>query len=235
MKLLVVDDDRMLAELVRRALAEEGHVVDVANDGTTARMLAFVNEYDGVVLDITLPGANGLEIVRELRRDKRFTPILLLTGASEPADIVRGLDSGADDYLTKPFHLDVLKARIRALLRRGGGGSLPDELAFGGIVLDRSRRRVRCMGVPLQMTPREFALLEYLVLHAERVVSRSELIEKVWDQHFEPGSNVVDVHIGRLRNKLRQAHPGVRLETVRGVGFILLPAIGTTTEHEESA
>jgi DNA-binding response OmpR family regulator len=221
MKLLIVDDDRMLAELVRRAFVEEGHAVDVVHDGTAAKTLAFVNAYDVIVLDVTLPGTSGLAIVRELRAEERTTPVLLLTGAREPEDIVHGLDTGADDYLTKPFELDVLKARVRALGRRRGAVSRSDQVAFGDIVLDRRRRRAHTMGRALQMTPREFALLEYLMLHAERVVTRTELLEKVWDLNFDPGSNVVDVHVARLRNKLRQAGATLRLDTIRGVGFAL--------------
>ena len=236
MRLLVVDDDRMLAELVRRAFMEEGHAVDVAHDGPSARGLAFVHDYDAIVLDIGLPKIGGLEIVAELRSRGRTTPLLLLTVARDPEDVVRGLDTGADDYLTKPFELDVLKARVRALTRRRGGVGRQDQVAVGGVILDRRRRRAVSMGRELQMTPREFTLFEYLVLHADKVVTRSELLEKVWDLSFDPGSNVVDVHIARLRTKLRQAKAGIHLDTVRGVGYVLSVDDGGHGSHaEESA
>ena len=220
MKLLVVEDDRMLAALIRRGLTEEGHVVDVAPDGAQGRMLAFVHDYDGIILDVVLPDASGLGIVRDLRTEGRSTPVLLLTGHRDAEDVVRGLDAGADDYLTKPFDMNVLKARVRALLRRGGARR-SDRLAFGGIVLDRLTRQAATEGKKLQLTPKEYSLLEYLIVNAERVVTRTELLEKVWDVHFDPGSNVVDVHVARLRDKLRRIGTTAQLVTVRGAGFML--------------
>src|SRR5688500_11266510 len=156
-----------------------------------------------------------------MRRENRLTPTLILTGRATKEDIVRGLDVGADDYLTKPFELDELKARMRALVRRGGGERRSEQLAIGGVVLDRRKRLASVEGVPIRMTPKEFALLEYLMMKMDEVVTRSELLEKVWDFHFDPGSNVVDVHVARLRAKLRLASAGVSLETVRGIGFVL--------------
>jgi DNA-binding response OmpR family regulator len=219
-KLLVVEDDRMFAELVRRALREEGHVVDLARDHATARTLAFVNDYDGLVLDVHLPDGNGLALVQELRAEGRTTPVLMLTGNDTPGDVVRGLDAGADDYLTKPFDLDVLRARVRALVRRSGARSV-QTLAFGGVIMERGSYRVVINGRKVSFTPKEFALLSYLIQHAETVVTRSELLEKVWDLTFDPGSNVVDVHVARLRGKLREHGAVPRLVTVRGTGFLL--------------
>jgi two-component system OmpR family response regulator len=221
MKLLVVEDDRMLSALIRRALTEEGFAVDVATDGDQAEAVAFVNEYDGIVLDLVLPGKSGLQLLQQLRREGRLTPILILTGRRDKQDIVRGLDVGADDYLTKPFDLDELKARVRALVRRGGGSRRSDLLAMGGVLLDRRKRQANVDGLVLRMTPKEFALLEYLMTRADEVVTRTELLEKVWDFHFDPGSNVVDVHVARLRAKLRLANAGLSLDTVRGIGFVL--------------
>jgi len=221
MKLLVVEDDRMLSELIRRALVEDGFTVDVAPDGEQAETVAFVHDYDGIILDLVLPGKSGLQLVQQLRREGRLTPILILTGRRDKRDIVRGLDIGADDYLTKPFDLDELKARVRALVRRGGGSRRSDHLAIGGLLLDRRRRLATIDGHPLRMTPKEFALLEYLMMRADEVVTRTELLEKVWDFHFDPGSNVVDVHVARLRAKLRLANANVSLDTVRGIGFVL--------------
>jgi DNA-binding response OmpR family regulator len=220
MRLLVVEDDRMLSELVRRSLVEAGFAVDVASDGEQAEALAFVNDYDGIVLDLMLPRKSGLQLLQQMRREGRTTPTLILTGRRAKEDIVRGLDVGADDYLTKPFDLDELKARVRALVRRGGAPR-SEHVALGGVLLDRRRRQASVEGQQLRMTPKEFALLEYLMTRADEVVSRTELLEKVWDFHFDPGSNVVDVHVARLRAKLRLTNARVRLETVRGIGFVL--------------
>jgi DNA-binding response OmpR family regulator len=220
MKVLVVEDDRMLSALVRRALAEEGYTVDVATDGEQAEALAFVNDYDALILDLVLPGKSGLQLLQQLRREGRLTPTLILTGRTDKHDVVRGLDLGADDYLTKPFDLDELKARVRALLRRGGARP-SDRLTLAGVVLDRRRRQATIEGRALRMTPKEFALLEHLVMNADEVVTRTELLEKVWDFQFDPGSNVVDVHVARLRAKLREANARVCVDTVRGIGFVL--------------
>lgn len=230
MKLLVVDDDRMLSALVRRALREEGHAVDVAADGEQAEALAFVNDYDGIILDLGLPGKSGLQLLQQMRREGRLTPTLILTGRRDTQDVVRCLDLGADDYLTKPFDIDELKARVRALLRRGSARS-SERIAISGLMLDRRRRQATIEGQALRMTPKEFALLEHLVLNADDVVTRSELLEKVWDLHFDPGSNVVDVHVARLRAKLRDANAHVSLDTVRGIGFVL----ATGANGEENA
>jgi DNA-binding response OmpR family regulator len=220
MKLLVVEDDRMLSELIRRALIEDGFAVDVASDGEQAETLVFVNDYDGIILDLVLPRKSGLHLLQQMRREARATPTLILTGRRAKQDIVRGLDVGADDYLTKPFDLDELKARVRALVRRSGG-LRNEQVALGGVLLDRRRRQATVDGQQLRMTPKEFALLEYLMMKADEVVPRSELLEKVWDFQFDPGSNVVDVHVARLRAKLRSASANVSLDTVRGVGFML--------------
>ena len=231
MKLLVVEDDRMLSELVRRSLMEEGFTVDVAWDGEQAETLAFVNEYDGIILDLMLPRKSGLQLLQQLRREGRSTPPLILTGRRAKQDVVRGLDVGADDYLTKPFDLDELKARVRALVRRGGAPR-SEQLALGGLVLDRRRRQASVEGQQIRMTPKEFALLEYLILRSDEVVTRTELLDKVWDVHFDPGSNVVDVHVARLRAKLRVMDTRIRLDTVRGIGFVLAASDG---EDQESA
>jgi two-component system OmpR family response regulator len=222
-RLLVVEDDRMFAELIRRALREDAHVVDVAPDLAEARAHALVHDYDGILLDVGLPGGSGLQLARELRERGRATPILVLTGADTPGVVVRGLDAGADDYVTKPLDLAVLKARVRALVRRAGP-RVVETLTLGGVVVERGSYRVSINGRKVQLTPKEFALLAYLVQHAERVVTRSELLEKVWDLSFDPGSNVVDVHVAHLRSKLREHGAVPRLVTVRGAGFVLTVA-----------
>jgi DNA-binding response OmpR family regulator len=219
-RLLVVEDDRMFAELIRRALREDAHVVDVASGLQAARAHALVHEYDGILLDVSLPDGSGLQLARELREKGRPTPILMLTGADTPGDVVRGLDAGADDYVTKPLDLTVLKARVRALVRRTGP-RLVETLALGDVVVERGVYRASVNGRRVPLTPKEFALLAYLVQHAERVVTRTELLEKVWDLSFDPGSNVVDVHVAHLRSKLREHGARPRLVTVRGTGFVL--------------
>jgi two-component system copper resistance phosphate regulon response regulator CusR len=220
MKILVVEDDRKVAGFIEQGLREEGYAVDVAKDGDEATTLAHVNDYDAVLLDLMLPKKNGLQVAAELRREGRRTPILMLTARDSTEDIVRGLDAGADDYLSKPFKFDELLARLRALTRRGGAARL-DRLAYGPLDLDRLRHKARAAGHLLDLTPREFQLLEHFMLHPEEVIRRTELLEKVWDMHFDPESNVVDVHVGNLRRKLREAGCDALIQTVRGVGFCL--------------
>jgi DNA-binding response OmpR family regulator len=218
MKILVVEDDRKVAGFIEQGLREEGYAVDVAPDGDEATTLAHVYDYDLVVLDVMLPKKNGLQVAAELRREGRKTPILMLTARDATEDVVRGLDAGADDYLTKPFKFDELLARVRALVRRGGAGRT-ELLACGPIELDRLKHRVRVSGKKLELTPKEFQLLEHFLLRPDEVVRRTDLLEKVWDLHFDPESNVVDVHVGNLRRKLRDASNVDWIQTVRGVGF----------------
>lgn len=220
MKILVVEDDRKVAGFVEQGLKEEGYVVDLARDGDEATMLAHINDYDAVLLDVVLPKKNGFQIAAELRREGRNTPILMLTSRDAPEDVVRGLDAGADDYLSKPFRFDELLARIRALHRRGGAERL-DVLRYGAVTLDRLRHVASVNDRRLDLTPKEFQLLEFFLLHAEEVVRRTTLLEKVWDMHFDPESNVVDVHVGNLRRKLSHAAGEPLLATIRGVGFSL--------------
>ena len=223
MKILVVEDDRKVAGFIEQGLREEGYAVDVAKDGDDATTLAHVNDYDAILLDLMLPKKNGLQVAAELRREGRRTPILMLTARDSTEDVVRGLDAGADDYLSKPFKFDELLARLRALTRRGGAARL-DRLTYGALDLDRLRHKARAGGNLLDLTPREFQLLEHFMLHPEEVIRRTELLEKVWDMHFDPESNVVDVHVGNLRRKLREAGCDGLIQTVRGVGFCLKSA-----------
>ena len=220
MKILVVEDDRKVAGFIEQGLREEGHAVDLARDGEEATMLAHVSEYDVILLDVVLPRKNGFQVAAELRREGRNTPILMLTSRDAVEDVVRGLDAGADDYLAKPFPFDELLARIRALHRRGGAERL-EILRYGGVALDRLRHVASVNERPLELTPKEFQLLEYFLLHPEEVVRRTALLEKIWDMHFDPESNVVDAHIKNLRRKLTEAAGETLLTTVRGVGFCL--------------
>ncbi len=219
MRILVVEDDRKVASFLKQALREEGYSVDVASDGTEGALNALVHDYDLLLIDVMLPGKSGLEIVRELRSKEKTVPILLLTARDSRDDIVAGLDAGADDYLTKPFSLDEVLARIRALLRRGGA-ERPDRLIYADVELDRVRHTALRRGEKLDLTPKEFQLLEFLLLNSERVVRRTELLEKVWDLTFDPASNVVDVHVGHLRQKLREGGHDPMVHTVRGVGYV---------------
>ena len=221
MKILVVEDDRKVAGFIDHGLKEEGYVVDIAPDGDEATLLAHVNDYDVILLDVVLPKKNGFQIAAELRREGRSTPILMLTSRDAVEDVVRGLDAGADDYLAKPFRFDELLARIRALHRRGGADQL-EVLRHGALALDRLRHVATVDDRPLNLTAKEFQLLEYFMLHAGEVVHRTTLLEKVWDMHFDPESNVVDVHVGNLRRKLARAAGEALLKTIRGVGFSLV-------------
>jgi DNA-binding response OmpR family regulator len=220
MKILLVEDDRKVAGFIEQGLREEGYVVDLARDGDEATTMAHVNDYDAILLDVVLPKKNGFQIAAELRREGRTAPILMLTSRDATEDVVRGLDAGADDYLSKPFQFDELVARIRALLRRGGAERL-ELLRYGPIALDRLRHVAVVNDQRLDLTPKEFQLLEYFLLRPEEVVRRTTLLEKVWDMHFDPDSNVVDVHVGNLRRKLTQAAGEPLVTTVRGVGFTL--------------
>src|SRR5881397_1960271 len=220
MKILVVEDDRKVAGFIEQGLREEGYVVDVAPDGEQATMLAHVYEYDMLVLDVMLPKKTGVQLATELRREGRATPILMLTARDTTEDVVRGLDAGADDYLTKPFKFDELIARVRALVRRGGSGRT-ELLRYGPVELDRLKHKVRVGGKKLELTPKEFQLLEHFLLRPEEVIRRTDLLEKVWDLHFDPESNVVDVHVGNLRRKVKEATGIDLIQTVRGVGFRL--------------
>ncbi|NIP82369.1 MAG: response regulator [Gemmatimonadetes bacterium] len=219
MRILVVEDDKKVASFLEKGLREEGYAVDVAHDGDDGSLKATVYDYDLAILDVMLPGKSGYEIVRDLRRGEKPLPVLLLTARDSKEDIVRGLDAGADDYLTKPFSFDELLARVRALLRRGGAAR-QERLLYADVELDRLKHTATRGGRDLDLTPKEFQLLEYFLLRPEEVVRRTELLEKVWDLHFDPMSNVVDVHVGNLRKKLRSSGDPL-IHTVRGVGYIL--------------
>jgi two-component system, OmpR family, response regulator len=218
-RILVVEDDPKTARFLKQGLEEEGHAVDVAADGEQGGFLGHLNPYDLIILDIQLPKRNGLELATELRREGVEAPILMLTGRDSTPDVVRGLNAGADDYLTKPFDFDELVARVSALSRRRAGGA-SGVLRFDDLEMDRLKRQVRRGGRLIELSPREFRLLEFFLRHPEEVVTRVQLLDKVWDMSFDPETNVVDAHISNLRKKLEQG--GERLiQTVRGAGYSL--------------
>lgn len=220
MRLLVVEDDPALAAALHDGLTGQGFAVDRAPSAEGALALLVTNPYDAIVLDLGLPGADGLELVRALRARQDPVPILILTARSAVADRVAGLDTGADDYVQKPFAFPELVARIRALLRRGTPIA-PTVLTVADLEVDPGRFEVRRAGVPIAVTAKEFAILEYFVRHAGELVTRTTLLERCWDESYDGLSNLVDVHVGRLRRKLDVGGGTPLLHTVRGAGFIL--------------
>ncbi len=206
---------------MQRVLSEDGYAIDVATTGEEARLFSFLHEYDGIVLDIDLGDRNGFEILQELRKSGRSTPVLLYTGLDDSEAVVRGLDAGADGYIVKPVANQELRARVRSLLRRGARAPLADHVIVGDVRLNRLTRRVTRGIDEIDLTPMELRLLEHFMLHAGQVVTRSELHDKVWDMHFDPSSNLVDAHVARLRKKLESSKVSVELVTRRGIGFVL--------------
>jgi two-component system OmpR family response regulator len=220
MRILLVEDDVKLARALARGLRRHAYAVDVADDGEQALARCTVYDYDLVVLDVMLPGRDGFAVCRTLRERGAGQPVLMLTARDAVDDRIRGLDAGADDYLPKPFDFGELLARIRALLRRGAAGR-PAQLRVGDLVVDPATHRVQRAGRPVELTAREFAVLEYLARHPEEAVSRTRLLEHVWDANFEGSTNVVDVYVGYLRRKLERPFERPLITTVRGVGFRL--------------
>jgi two-component system OmpR family response regulator len=220
MRVLVVEDEAKVARFLKQALEEEGHAVDVIGDGVEAGNLAHVNPYDLILLDVQLPRMDGLQVAAELRRNGMQCPILMLTSRDSTQDVVRGLNAGADDYLTKPFALEELLARVNAVTRRQLGPAT-GILRYQDLEMDRLRRVVKRGSHILEFSPREFRLLEFFLLNPERVVNRSTLLEKVWDMSFDPDTNVVDAHISNLRKKLEEGNQARLIHTVRGAGYTL--------------
>ena len=222
MRILLVEDEPRAALMLAKGLREQTYAVDVAVDGRDALEQVSVSDYDAVVLDVLLPFVDGLEVCRRLRKTGSHVPVLMLTARDSVEARVAGLDSGADDYLTKPFDLSELYARLRALIRRGVRPPLPVRLKAGALQLDTRSRRATCRGQPVSLTTREYALLEYLVRRAGEVVGRADIAEHVWDASYDPFSNVIDVFIQRLRRKIDQPGGDSLIETRRGEGYLLI-------------
>ncbi len=218
MRLLVVDDEPRLAEGLKRGLEAEGFAVDVAHTGTDGLWLAREQQYAAILLDIMLPGMNGYVVCRTLREEENWTPVLMLTAKDGDWDQVEGLDTGADDYLTKPFSFAVLLARLRALIRRGAGAR-PATLSVGDLTLDPAAREVRRGGAAIDLTTREFAVLEFLMRRAGDVVPKGEILDGVWDFAFEGDPNIVEVYIGHLRAKIDRPFGRESIRTIRGAGY----------------
>ena len=220
MRVLVVDDEVKLARLLQRGLRQHGVATDVAGSGEEALVLARATFYDAIVLDLMLPGCDGFDVCRQLRDESNWTPTLMLSALSDVENRVRGLDTGADDYLAKPFSLDELLARLRAIARRGASPR-PTVLEVGSVRLDPSSRQAWHGATELALTAREFSLLETFMRHPGEVMSRFELLEHVWDGSYENRSNVIDVYVGYLRDKLDRPFGTQTIETVRGAGYRL--------------
>ena len=221
MKILVIEDDREAAEYIQKAFDEAGHTADVAADGETGFSLADSGDYDVLVVDRMLPRRDGLSVVAQLRARGKTTPVLILSALGEVDDRVTGLRAGGDDYLSKPYAFSELLARVEVLARRRAPNSAETVYRVGDLELDRLSHSVTRGGEEIPLQPREFRLLEYLMRHAGQVVTRTMLLENVWDYHFDPQTNVIDVHISRLRAKIDKGFAKPLLQTVRGAGYMI--------------
>ena len=231
MRILVVEDETKMAALLKRGLEEEGYAVDIAATGTDGLWAGTENPYDAIVLDVMLPELDGFAVCRELRSRGRWAPVLMLTARDDVRDRVEGLDAGADDYLVKPFSFSELLARVRALMRRGAG-ERPAVLAVGDLELDPATRRVHRGAVEVVLTPKEFALLELFLRHPGEVLSRTRILEHVWDFAFGSDSNVVDVYVRYLREKVDRPFGRDSIETVRGAGYRLREETADAAAHQ---
>lgn len=219
MRILIVEDEKKVANFIKKGLQQEGYAADIAQDGEEALESAMAFDYDAMVLDIMLPRKSGLDVLRSIRTSKPKLAVLVLTAKGSLEDKVTGFDAGADDYLSKPFAFAELSARIRALLRRGAAKD--NKLKVGDLEMDTSTRQVRRGGQSIDLKLKEYALLEFLLRNAHRAVTRTMIVEHVWDIHFDSISNVVDVHINSLRNKIDKGFNPPLIHTVRGVGYML--------------
>jgi two-component system copper resistance phosphate regulon response regulator CusR len=220
MRLLLVEDDVSIARFVSKGLTEQSYAVDVATSGEEALYNASISVYDGIILDVIIPPPDGFEVCRRLRAEGSHTPILMLTARDLVSDRIGGLDAGADDYLVKPFEFGELLARVRALLRRTGQPQKP-VLTIGGLVIDTRSHRVELDGAALPLTTKEYALLEYLARNAGQIAGREEIADHVWNQDFDPFSNLIEVYINRLRRNMEKVSTKKLIHTIRGAGYML--------------
>lgn len=221
MRILVVEDDLEAQRYLVKGLREAGHVVDDAADGETGLTLAMSRSYDVAVVDRMLPGLDGLKLVESMREERNMTPVLFLSALSDVDDRIKGLRAGGDDYLTKPYSFAELLARLDALMRRRDPGAVKTKVLVGDLELDLLSRTARRDESRIDLQPREFRLLEYLMRHQGQIVTRTMLLENVWEYHFDPQTNVIDVHISRLRAKIDKGYPQPLLHTVRGAGYMI--------------
>src|SRR5688572_4871025 len=221
MRLLVVEDDREAADYLKKALREAGHMAEVANDGEAGLALALDDSFDVLVVDRMLPKRDGLSLVSELRTRGKETPVLILSALGQVDDRVTGLRAGGDDYLAKPYAFSELLARVEVLARRSSPSEAATSYEVGDLSLDRLSRKVERAGETILLQPREFRLLEYLMKHSGKVVTRTMLLENVWDYHFDPQTNVIDVHMSRLRSKIDKGYKTPLLQTIRGAGYMI--------------
>ena len=221
MRLLIVEDDLKIADFISKGLKEAGFAVDRAADGEDGLHLALTETYDAAVIDIMLPKMDGLSLIEKIRQQKNNTPVIILSAKRSLDDRVRGLQTGGDDYLTKPFSFSELLARVQALIRRSSGVSEPTSLSVGCLTMDLLTREILRDGEKIELQPREFSLLEYLMRNAERVITKTMILEHVWDYSFDPQTNVVDVLVSRLRSKVDRDFEKKMISTVRGVGYVL--------------
>jgi two-component system OmpR family response regulator len=229
MRVLVIEDDQETRDYIVRGLNEAGHVAEGAPDGKEGLFLALEQSFDVLVVDRMLPGLDGLSVIQTLRSSGKKTPILILSALGEIDDRVDGLRKGSDDYLVKPFAFSELLARLEALVRRGDAEAVQTRLQVGDLEMDLLKRQVRRAGQNIELQPREFRLLEHLMHHAGQVVTRTMLLEKVWDYHFDPQTNVIDVHVSRLRRKIDKGFDYPLIQTVRGAGYVLRAPEETTS------
>ncbi|HVU71812.1 MAG TPA: response regulator transcription factor [Mycobacteriales bacterium] len=228
MRVLVIEDERRMLALLRRGLVEEGYAVDVAEDGREGLWMASEVDYAAVICDVMLPSLDGFEVCREMRRAGRWAPVILLTARDAVEDRVRGLDAGADDYLTKPFSFAELAARVRALVRRGAV-ERPAAIEVGDLVVDTVAHTVTRAGVEVSLSAKELAMLELFARHPDEVLTRSRILEHVWDFAFDPASNIVDQYVGYLRRKIDKPFGRNDLQTVRGAGYRLRASHGSSS------
>lgn len=221
MRVLIIEDDQQISDFISKGLIQANFAVDQAEDGETGLLLARLKHYDAAIVDLMLPRLDGLSLIESLRKEKINTPVLILSAKRNVDDRIRGLESGGDDYLVKPFVFGELLARLQALIRRTNAILEPTSLSYSDLRMDLLKREVVRSGTIIDLQPREFALLEYFLRNAERVLSKTMILERIWDYRFDPQTNVIDVLVSRLRGKIDRDFPEKLIHTIRGIGYVL--------------